>query len=446
MCSNKVEGINSLTPPGQAIDMTCDNTKPVRIVLEPECAGIFCQNMVHDMKASYSDDPGSQGIDRYMVVDIGGGTVDISVHQVGSKGKIDSVTPPIGNEFGGTKINEKFANLLSDIVKDEEFKLFKRRKPAAKGALSDMIYSKFEKEKRRFGDEGYDASSKSKIILPLNIKFLKFYTEDKIESGIAALGDARITFSEDGDAIAIEYSYLIECIQEILEGIWKCMKDAIEQAESQIETIYLVGGFGGSRLIVEMLKENFTTSFPKLKPPCFVVPLKHDLAVSEGAVLYARNPSKIRSRVSDAHYGISTSIPFNPSKHDEYYAHHNDGEKICAPVFLYFVSKGQVVHDNEVFKVNAYPYSSHQNTVSLEFYSTTRDDVQYTYDKTKKLNVELVGSINVTIPESSRQKLSRKKREIKIEMVFSDTEIKAKGTYLPTGKEVTIELDFLSNV
>ena len=442
-----MEGISSLTPPEQAIDMTCDNVKPVKIVLEPECAGIFCQNMTHDMKASYSDDPGSQDIDKYMVVDIGGGTVDISVHQVGSEGKIDSVTPPIGNEFGGTKINEKFANLLSDIVQDKEFRSFKRKKPAAKGALSDMIYSKFEKEKKRFGDEGYNASSESKILLPPNIKFLKFYKEDKIESGIAALGDARITFSEDGDAIAMEYSYLIESIQEILDGIWKCTKNAIEQAKSQIDTIYLVGGFGGSRLIFEMLKVNFATSFPKLKPPCFVVPLKHDLAVSEGAVLYARNPSKIRSRVSDAHYGIPVSIAFNPSKHDEYYARHNEeGQKRCGSVFLYFVSKGQVVCDNEVFKHILHPQSSQQEAASLEFYSTTRDDVQYTYDKTKQLNVELVGSINVIIPESSRQELPRKKREIKVEMIFSDTEIKAKGTYLPTGAEVTIELDFLSNV
>lgn len=442
-----MEGINSLTPPEQAIDMTCDNTKPVRIVLEPECAGIFCQNMAHDMKASYSDDPGSQDIDRYMVVDIGGGTVDISIHQVGSEGKIDSVTPPIGNEFGGTKINEKFANLLSCIVQDEEFKSFKRRKPAAKSALSDMIYSKFEKEKKRFGDEGYNASSKSKILLPLNIKFLKFYNEDKIESGIAALGDARITFSEDGDAITMEYSYLIEFVQEILDGIWKCTKDAIRKAKSQIDTIYLVGGFGGSRLIFEMLKENFATSFPRLKPPCFVVPLKHDLAVSEGAVLYARNPSKIRSRVSDAHYGICMAIPFNPFKHDEDYACNNeDGVKYCGPIFFYFVSKGQVVYDNEVFKVTACPESSHQKTVSLEFCSTTRDDVQYIYDKTKQLNVELVGSIKVIIPESSMQNFPRKKREIKVEMIFSDTEIKAKGTYLPTGAEADIELDFLSNV
>ena len=98
------------------------------------------------------------------------------------------------------------------------------------------------------------------------------------------------------------------------------------------------------------------------------------------------------------------------------------------------------------FKHILHPQSSQQEAASLEFYSTTRDDVQYTYDKTKQLNVELVGSINVIIPESSRQELPRKKREIKVEMIFSDTEIKAKGTYLPTGAEVTIELDFLSNV
>ena len=416
------------------------------IVLEPECASIFCQNMTANMKAPFcSDDPLARGTSRYMVIDIGGGTVDISIHQFGADERIDSVIPPIGNEFGGTEINKKFAKLLSRIVGDDDFTSFKEKKVTAQGALSDIIYNIFEDEKRRFGAVGYKKSEAETVFIALPKKFLDFYAKSIINNGIAALNDKRIDFIND-DTIEIEYSYFQEFIEDILKGIWECTTTAIKQAHCQIDTIYLVGGFGGSRLIYEMLKEKFTESFPGMKPR-FVVPLKHDLAVSEGAVLYARNPSRIRSRVSDAHYGICLSSTFDLSKHDEYYAYENEeGEKRCGSVFHYFVSKGQVVHDNEVFRTTACPHSSQQETASFKFYSTTRDDVQYTHDKKGKLNVEFLGLMKVIIPESSRQVLPRKKREIEVEMMFSDTEIKAKGTYLPTGTEVKIELDFLSNI
>lgn len=407
--------------------------------------------MTANMKAPFcSDDPldsqnHDQGTSRYMVIDIGGGTVDISIHQFGSDDRIDSVTPPIGNEFGGTEINKKFAKLLSSIVKDDDFTSFKKRKATAKGALSDMIYSTFEDEKRRFGALGYKKDEVEKIFMPLHIRFLRFYPESTISNGIAALNDNRIVFT-NGDTIEIEFSYFLELIEDILKGIWECTATAIRQANCQIDTIYLVGGFGGTRLIFEMLKEKFAESFPRLKPPCFMVPLKHDLAVSEGAVLYARNPSKIRSRVSDAHYGIGCNIPFNPSKHKPHYmTTDEDKKKMCHSVFLLFVEKGQIISECDIFTEVLIPQTSSQRTVKFNFYST-RDNCHYILNEAGHRNVQLLGTINISIPESSMQALPRKKRETKVEMIFFDTEIQAKGTYLPTGKEIEIELDFLSNI
>ena len=438
-----MEGISYLSPPGQLATTNFDTSKPLKIVLEPECAAIFCEKLAANEKMTHSD-PVEGSSKRYMVLDIGGGTVDIAVHQVDSDGDIQSVTSPKGNEFGGTKVNEKLAHLLSHIVRDEGFKSFKRKGENANGTLSKMIYSMIEKEKMRFGKKmEYKKipAVKEKLIISPDPHFLDFYTPDKINSGVRALGETEITSIKCGN-IAIAYSYVMKLIEDILDGIWGCTKDAIEKAQQQIDVIYMVGGFGGCRLIKEMLEMRIGTSFPDMNPK-FVVPEKYEIAVSQGAVHYSHNPSKIRSRISDAHFGVSTSIPFEYQNHDEYYAEFDDeNKKYCGSVFAVFVEKGQRIYDNEVFTDIYIPFNSAQENITINFYST-KYNVQYISDKTGKLLAKKLGKITITDMPKSSKALPNNKREVKVEMVFSDTEIKAKGTFLPTGAQVTVTLNFL---
>lgn len=402
--------------------------------------------MPDSSKASYSDEPHplSNTGTRYMVADIGGGTVDISILEVSSDNYIDSVIPPTGNEFGGCKVNEKFSSFLSTvIVKDKNFTKFKEKVKSASGILSEMIYDGFEDEKISFGSDGYKKSPDELIHVRIGSKFVKCYKEKNIEDAIKKLNDERVTFL-DSDTIRIKFSYLVDLIKDILEGIWKCAKHAIERANCQLDTIYLVGGFGGSRLIYEMFKERVKESFPLMDSLKFVVPSKHDLAVSQGAIHYALDPSKIRSRVMDAHYGISLRIPFNSSKHDKDYRTTNeDNEVVCQHVFCVYVLKGQAVCSNEVFTSNFIPSTSSQTSHEVEIYKTTRDDAHYVRDKEGKLIVEKVGDLITEIPESSRQMLPRKERTTEVEMIFSDTTIKAKGTYIPTQEETKVQLKCL---
>ncbi|KAI8510869.1 hypothetical protein Bbelb_117850 [Branchiostoma belcheri] len=86
------------------------NEGQLMIALEPEAAGIFCrcdktQQKFVDIK------PG----DRYMIVDCGGGTVDITVYETGEDCKVKEVTTASGGDWGGTKVDEEFLKLLDDI-------------------------------------------------------------------------------------------------------------------------------------------------------------------------------------------------------------------------------------------------------------------------------------------------------------------------------------------
>ena len=441
MYSKKVEGIDYLSPPGQLSCATFGKEKKVQVALEPECAAYFCQSMPSSSKASYSG-PSSNTGTCYMVADIGGGTVDISIHQVSSDNYINSKIPPMGSDFGGCKVNEKFSSFLSTVVvKDINFVKLKEKTKSAGGILSEMIYESFEEAKHNFGNVGYKKSPEKSFYVRIGSSFIECYTKENIEDAIQKLNDQRVAFIARTNAIKMSYSYLTDLIKDILEGIWKCIKHAIEQANCEIDTIYLVGGFGGSRLIYEMVKEKVEESFPIMKP---VVPSKHDLAVSQGAVLYALDPSKIRSRVMSAHYGISLRIPFKSSIHDKHYKKiGEDNEVLCQSVFCVYVLKGQAVHNNEVFVSTFFPSSSSQTSHIVEVYKTTRDDAHYVHDKKGKLIVEKVGELIIEIPESSRQMYPRKERISELEMIFSDTTIKATGTYTLTGKKKEVQLKCL---
>ena len=51
---------------------------------------------------------------KYIVVDSGGGTVDISCHRFGHLG-IKEIVPPSGGDWGSSYVNENFVKFLEDV-------------------------------------------------------------------------------------------------------------------------------------------------------------------------------------------------------------------------------------------------------------------------------------------------------------------------------------------
>ena len=87
------------------------------VVSEPESAAIHCR-----LKAKVAG-KGEQYLvnaEKYLVVDIGGGTVDIASHGI-VEGCIEELARPAGNFWGGTTVNEEFSKFLQEFVGDPEF-------------------------------------------------------------------------------------------------------------------------------------------------------------------------------------------------------------------------------------------------------------------------------------------------------------------------------------
>lgn len=52
---------------------------------------------------------------KYLVLDIGGGTVDITCHEVLENKSIGELVPPSGGDWGSTYVNENFMKFLEEI-------------------------------------------------------------------------------------------------------------------------------------------------------------------------------------------------------------------------------------------------------------------------------------------------------------------------------------------
>lgn len=135
---------------------------------------------------SFNHDSDDEASVSYLIVDIGGGTVDISAHCLvrGPEPHIKVIHPPTGNDCGGKKINDAFKKFLEDLVKDNGFSRFTSTGDPAEISgnqveLNELLNEMFEAQKVLFG-ENYVRGYKGGIELPS--AFFKEYEHDIRES------------------------------------------------------------------------------------------------------------------------------------------------------------------------------------------------------------------------------------------------------------------------
>ncbi|XP_060599387.1 uncharacterized protein LOC132752990 [Ruditapes philippinarum] len=102
--------------------------KRLTIALEPEAASMFCRNLPIEAttsKTGVSISSLSVGT-QYLVLDAGGGTIDITVHEVDNDNNIKEIHAASGGGWGGTIVDKEFKQLLVTLVGRDVYEEFKR--------------------------------------------------------------------------------------------------------------------------------------------------------------------------------------------------------------------------------------------------------------------------------------------------------------------------------
>ena len=231
------------------------NLDKLTLALEPEAAAIYCQTMDKDAIAKCCHVDGPLQSSRYAVIDIGGGTVDITVHHHNQDVKV--VISPVGNDCGGTMVNREFAKFLQGIVDDSEddgftqFLTTSNRSEQAQrvAVLNEVLFDEFEIQKVSFGSSTSGHSSLEslngdELVIKLPPRFTQFYGLEKIEADIEALNDDRVQLEDD--TLFIAPSKFASFYEPAIKGILECI-EGFGELEEEVNTVYLVGGFGGCK-------------------------------------------------------------------------------------------------------------------------------------------------------------------------------------------------------
>ena len=219
---------------------------------EPEAAALFTQyDFLHSEECFIEF--------CYLVVDCGGGTVDIAAHKITKQhGRIliNDIAPPHGSNCGGFAVNDQFEKLLIAILKISPEK-FQQLKIDYAVLWNTLMNENFEKNKITLDPE--DELSSITLEVPAKIyKEVEKVAGKPFEKLIDDYGDEDIEWDEDEVAIILNYSVIDKLFEPVLDKICELIKTVLAKTEcNEVKTILLVGGFAESANLFKRIKDTF---------------------------------------------------------------------------------------------------------------------------------------------------------------------------------------------
>ncbi|KAI4873231.1 hypothetical protein NFI96_028184 [Prochilodus magdalenae] len=248
------------------------------VVLEPEAASVWCKQLPKEgfMEGDHAETmtieqaPGTQ----YIVVDCGGGTIDITVHEVGEGGCLKEMHRVSGNSLGGQTVDKNFKSFLREIFSGKVFDEFEENYPSE---MKRLMYD-FSICKRYDGEV--------LVQCPYNLQQLARKVRD-IDDYFSGNSDADW---EDG-SILLSGEKLRALHEDSIRGIETQMEGTLKNPTLKIRYILLVGGFALSPYVNSFVKEKFGGKYKVL------CPVDAAAAVMKGAVIFGMKPNVVESRI-----------------------------------------------------------------------------------------------------------------------------------------------------
>ncbi|XP_062614580.1 heat shock 70 kDa protein 12A-like [Saccostrea cucullata] len=398
------------------------SSEKLTIALEPEAAAIFVKYLPVDRKVDgelgETFKTFSKG-SKYIVVDAGGGTIDITAHEVLENGKVKEILKASGGDWGGTKVDENYIDFVENIVGENVMRKIKREKRS----LLYEISREFEIAKRALKP---GSTSKVNVRVPSELSdiYESVYRGKSLRkiTTVELPGGKSVKISFMGDKLRLESStaesFFVQSIRHILDHMSSLFKT---KDGKDISTILLVGGYAESPMLVHAVRERF----PEKR---IIIPQEAAWSVLRGAVIFGHDSSLIKERISKYTYGIKVQENFNPEIHDEKHKVEKGGKIMCKYLFSKHVTIDETITVGE-YQSNK-GYSTYDGNFYVEVFTSTKTNPKYIDED----DCSSIGKISFHYEDHGH------KGDIRVQMMFSDTEIEVNVILVGTKKNKKLYL------
>ncbi|XP_062594009.1 heat shock 70 kDa protein 12B-like [Saccostrea cucullata] len=398
------------------------------LALEPEAASIYFLFTQPDNQ----DGTRMKGMadTEYVILDIGGGKTDITVHQQQNHNLVELI-PATGGAWGDTCVDKAFYIFLENIFGDEVLKRFSSEGEYKVDYFT--FWQEFEKTKIKNGRRTC-VRNNVRIHLPfvlleiakevLNNKDMeekepinRCIENSKYRGKVRYQRGVLIVPSRIFDEI---FHPMIRNITTHLEGIFR-------KESKYINTLLMVGGFAYNDVLRSEIREKF-------QDKRVVTPEQAELVVLKGAVYFGHIPDVFTTRVARYTYGIETCPRFDSFIHSLKKKEIISGEERSRDVFLKFISRGEYI---EPGMRKSYIFQSRQNEerkVECGVFISNSEDPFYIDEK----GCFKLGTIEIPICDRIVP------AEIEMSFIFGETEIRVTASNFATGKQYEVKFDLLA--
>ncbi|XP_061173409.1 heat shock 70 kDa protein 12A-like [Saccostrea echinata] len=395
------------------------------LAYEPEVASVFCKEVSVDARSTdfiTALNPGQ----KFMVLDLGGGTVDVTLQEVLSDGSLKQLHAPSGGDWGGVGIDDAFYSLVEKLVGKDIFEEFKHQH-----MFEWMKFQQdFEQEKRTMTPD-----------TSLMIQLPSHLTELHAKKSKSSLRDItkqtslenKVVFLEN-NIIEIKSSVLNDFFKQTIDSIIKHVTEILQiPTAAGLHTILLVGGFAESNIV----NSKITKAFNDKK---VIVPHEAGSAVLKGAVIFGHNPKSISARISPFTYGLKTRRQFNPKEDEERKKTiTKEGKAVVTTAFDKHIEIGETIYiAKELTLHNFYVIDTNNPEVFWKVYRSSKKNPRYCDEECQN-----IGQLTIHLQQAIA---SSGKRELGVRMVCRGTELEAIAVDKQTGYYYRVSFDFLKRM
>ncbi|CAG8643167.1 11249_t:CDS:2, partial [Racocetra fulgida] len=338
----------------------------------------------------------------FMVVDCGGGTVDLTTRKLLAGNKLSEITEREGDYCGGSFVDQEFLKFLGRQVGSSAIDLVRQNHY---GQLQYMVQAFCRKVKLPFTGDIKDFKPIEfdlEDVCPVLKQYVKGQAKEDME-------DAEWVVNIEFDDVKAMFDPVVGKIIRLIHG-------QLNKSEEECSVMFLVGGFSESRYLQSRIRQEFNGIVKNIP-----VPPNPIVAIVKGAVQFGLKQEVIDDRVLKWTYDWTPDDP--PER--------KSGKHII--VFERLGRKGErVAVDQKVLRIFA-PTSIIQEHACLDLYVTSKDNAEYCDEP----DVNLLDNFNFHVPITGDDV-----RPILYVMNFGMVEIQTTAINVATGEKYEKTFDF----